>query len=102
MINKELEEYLTNNILPQYKNDNSGHGIDHIKYVINRCMTLKEEFPNINIDMLYTIAIYHDIAHQIDKDNHEKLSAKIFYEDEEIKKFFNNRERQIIKVKVNF
>ena len=38
--------------------------------------------------MLYTIASFHDLAHHIDKDQHEILSAKIFYEDEKIKEFF--------------
>ena len=40
---------------------------------------------------------YHDIAHHIDKARHEILSAEIFYKDEEMKRFFTEDERLIIK-----
>ncbi len=36
--------------------------------------------------MVYVIASFHDISHHIDKDNHEVLSAKLFYENEKKKK----------------
>lgn len=47
--------------------------------------------------MVYTIASFHDLAHHLDKDNHEILSAKIFYENNDMKDFFNDKERLIIK-----
>lgn len=74
-----------------------GHGIDHIEYVLRRCFILAEQFDSIDYDMLYTIAVYHDIAHHIDKKNHEKLSAEMFINDEFMKSFFTNDYRQIIK-----
>ena len=96
-INKDLKEYIENEIFPIYEKNDAGHNIEHINYVIERCMKFAPQFKNINLNMLYTIAAFHDIAHHIDKDNHEKLSASIFYEDENMKKFFNEEERKIIK-----
>lgn len=96
-INKDLKEYIENEIFPIYEKNDAGHNIEHINYVIERCMKFAPQFKNINLNMLYTIASFHDIAHHIDKDNHEKLSASIFYEDENMKKFFNEEERKIIK-----
>ncbi len=96
-IKNELFLYINNNILPQYNDDNSGHGTEHIKYVIRRCMDFSQKLDNVDINLLYTAAAYHDIAHRIDPKNHEMLSAKIFINDEIIKSFFNEIEIIIIK-----
>lgn len=96
-MNKKLLEYIENNIFPEYSKNEQGHGIEHIKYVIDRCMRFAEQFDNIDLDMLYTIAAFHDIGHHIDKKNHEKLSAEIFYNNTDMKHFFNEEQRIIIK-----
>ena len=96
-INPKLKEYIENEIFPLYAKNDEGHGIEHIKYVIRRCLEFSSQFQNINIDMLYTIASFHDLAHHIDKDQHEILSAKIFYEDKKIKEFFTEEQRRIMK-----
>ena len=96
-INRELKDYIEQQILPIYENNDSGHGIEHIQYVVKRSLRFASQFPNINLDMVYVIASFHDIAHHIDKDNHEVLSAKLFYENEKMKKIFNDDERRIIK-----
>lgn len=97
MMNENLINYIRTYIFPEYSKNESGHGIEHIKYVINRCIKFAEQFENIDLDMLYTIAAFHDIAHHIDKENHEVLSAKIFYENNDMKQFFTEEQRIIIK-----
>lgn len=92
-----LRKYIEDNIFPIYDKNDSGHNIDHIKYVIDRSMKLSKQFKNIDLNMVYVIAAFHDLAHHIDKDNHEVLSAKLFYENEKMKDFFNDEQRQIIK-----
>lgn len=92
-----MNNYIKTKILPQYEKNDKGHGIEHIRYVTERCFRFAEQFDNINTDMLYAIAAFHDVAHHIDKKNHETLSAKIFYEDENMKAFFSDEERLIIK-----
>ncbi|MBQ6495056.1 MAG: HD domain-containing protein [Bacilli bacterium] len=96
-INRELKDYIEQQILPIYKNNDSGHGIEHIQYVVKRSLRFASQFPNINLDMVYAIASFHDIAHHIDKDNHEVLSANLFYENEKMKAFFEDKQRTIIK-----
>ena len=96
-INKALENYINTEILPQYKKNDIGHSLEHIDYVVRRCFGFSEQFPDIDINMLYTIAVFHDIAHHIDKKNHEKLSAEIFYNNEKIQNFFTDKERALIK-----
>jgi len=87
-INPELEKYIKTQILPKYNENDNGHGIDHIIYVINRSLKFAKEIPNINYDMVYTIAAYHDIGHSIDAKNHEKVSSELLLKDEKLKKFF--------------
>ena len=96
-INYELVNYIEKNIIPLYEKNDFGHGINHIRYVLNRCLSFAKQFPSIDINMIYAIAAFHDIAHHIDKDNHERLSAEIFYKNNRMKNFFNDEQRIIIK-----
>ena len=71
--------------------------IDHIKYVIDRSKKIvKNNKLDVNINMVYTIAAYHDIGHYIDYENHEKVSAKILLEDKKLKEFFSDEELKIM------
>jgi len=96
-INKALKKYIENDIFPIYNLNEKAHGIEHIKYVIERSLKFAEQFKNINLDIVYTIAAFHDIGHHIDKDNHEVISANIFYNNPRMKNFFTDEERLIIK-----
>ncbi len=97
-INSKLKKYIEEKVFPEYKKNESGHSIDHIKYVIDRSFELVEENNlDINPDMVYTIAAYHDIGHHIDSKTHEIISADMMYKDENLKKFFTDEERLIIK-----
>lgn len=96
-VKSELKTYIEENILPVYTLNDKGHGIEHINYVLERCFVFETQFENIDPDILYTIACFHDIAHHINKAQHEILSAEIFYKNENMKKFFTEDERVIIK-----
>ena len=97
-MNEELRKYIEKNIFPEYEKNEKAHGIEHIKYVIDRSFELVEENNlDVNKDMVYTIAAYHDIGHHIDPKNHEELSAEIMSKDENLKTFFNEEELTTIK-----
>jgi uncharacterized protein len=96
-INKNLEKYIEENIFPIYDKNEESHGISHIKYVIERSFKFAKEVPDINLDMVYTIAAYHDIGHHIDRKTHEFISADMMYKDENLKEFFNDKQRLTIK-----
>jgi len=98
LINDELKEYIENNIFPEYNKNEKGHGIEHIKYVIDRSFELvKQNNLDVNLDMVYTIASYHDIGHYIDSKTHEIISAEIMNKDINLKRFFSNEELITIK-----
>lgn len=96
ILNEKLKKYIENNVFPQYEKNESGHKIDHINYVIDRCFELSKD-EDVNFDMLFTIAAYHDIGHHIDARNHEMISAQIMYEDKNLKEFFTEEQLIIIK-----
>lgn len=96
MINKELKNYIEANVLPVYKNNEQGHGIKHIEYVVRRSLNFASQVQGINLDIVYTVACYHDVGHYIDAKNHEKVSADIFMKDEGIKAFFTPEQITII------
>ena len=97
-VNSELKKYIEDNVFPEYDKNEVGHGINHIKDVINRSFELvKENDLDVNLDMVYVIASYHDIGHHIDSANHEKVSADIMSKDNNLKRFFNLSELKIIK-----
>jgi len=97
-INKELQDYIENSIFPEYEKNERGHGVYHIKYVIERSFQLVEENNlDVNLDMVFTIASYHDIGHHIDSKTHEIISADIMSKDKNLFRFFTADELIIIK-----
>lgn len=96
MINEDLENYIKKKIFPLYLN-NRDHDINHIKYVINRSLKFASCIENINLDMVYTVASYHDVGDSIDRENHEKVSADILEKDDKLRNYFNESEILIMK-----
>ncbi len=97
-INLELKDYVEKYILSQYDQNNvGGHGREHIETVTNRCFELIEEFNlNLDPDMVYAIASFHDLGYRIEPDNHEDVSSIMFLDDEFMKSFFNDFQRRLI------
>ena len=96
MINEDLENYIKKKIFPLYLN-NRDHDINHIKYVINRSLKFASCIDNINLDMVYTVASYHDVGDSIDRENHEKVSADILEKDDKLRNYFSESEILIMK-----
>lgn len=98
-LNKKLVEYIETHIFPEYNKNEAGHNINHILSVINRSFEISKNY-NVNLNIVYTIAAFHDIWHHIDRKNHEKVSADIMISDNNLKKFFNKEELNIIKLAI--
>lgn len=98
MITEELKEYIEKNIFPLYEKCYKGHDIEHIQYTIDRAFEIiRERELNIDWNIIYVIAAYHDLGHYLDKDNHEKISAEIMMKDSNLKNWFKDEELNIIK-----
>lgn len=95
-IDTNLKNYIEKNIFPSYQKNDLGHNLDHIKYVIERSLKFASEVDEINYNMVYTIAAYHDIGHYIDAKNHEKVSAEMLLADKNLRRFFTEDEIKIM------
>lgn len=96
-INNDLKKYIEENIFPIYEKNEKAHGIEHIKYVIDRSLKFAQEVPDVNLDIVYTVASFHDLGHHIDPKKHEIISAEMMYRDENLKNFFSDEDRRTIK-----
>lgn len=98
-VNEELINHINQNVFPVYEKNDKGHGMKHIRQVIARSFELVSE-NNLDVDMnmVYTIAAYHDIGRKSerDKDNHEEISAEMMREDLELAKYFSEDKLKLI------
>ena len=95
-IDEELVKYVEETIFPLYDRNEEGHGIGHIKTVIKRSLELAKKY-DVNLNMVYAIASYHDLGHYIDRKRHEIISAEMFMKDENIKKWFTKEQLNVIR-----
>lgn len=94
-VNPNLKNYIINNILDEYELNDEGHNINHINSVLKRSFELAND--DIDVNILYICATFHDIACHIDRKKHEILSAKRAYEDKFLNEFFSEDQMQTIK-----
>lgn len=95
-MNKLLKDYIENNILPMYAEFDKGHNIDHARTVIEESIALAKDL-DVNIDMVYTIAAYHDLGLCKDRKTHHIISGEILTKDENLKQWFNDEQILIMK-----
>lgn len=94
-INPAIRRYIGNEILPQYQ-QLKGHTNAHITDVIRRSLKIAENLDNINLDMVYVIAAYHDLGREIANKTHHEWSAYLLRRDEKLRKLFLPEEIEIM------
>lgn len=87
-VNPEIIDYIETVILPKYSGL-GGHTDGHIRQVIDRSLKFYQQAPELNINMVYIIAAYHDLGRLVDNDTHNIESAKMLRADEFIKNHFS-------------
>jgi uncharacterized protein len=94
-VSKHIIKYIETEILPQYNNI-GGHTDKHIRQVIERSLNFFKQASDLNIDMVYIIAAYHDLGRLIDNETHNLESAKLLRKDKFIKEHFTDEEINIM------
>lgn len=87
-----LHEYIEQHILPRYAAFDQGHQRDHAESVINESLVLAKEH-GADLDMAYTIAAFHDLGLEINRELHHIHSGKILMEDPVLPQFFTEEQR---------
>ncbi len=94
-VNAEIRKYIETEILPKY-NQLGGHTNDHIDQVIERSLRFAKQAPEINVDMAYVVAAFHDLGRLVDDETHNIESAKMLRADEFVKEHFSAEEVEIM------
>lgn len=94
-VNAELTRYVENNIIPRYKSFDKAHQTGHAYTVIRQSLELARHYE-VNIDMVYAIAAYHDTGLAVDRKTHHLESGKIVRSDGNLSQWFSNRQIETI------
>ena len=90
-VSAEIRDYIESKILPRY-NELGGHTDEHVRQVIERSLRFAEQAPEINVDMAYVIAAYHDLGRLVDDETHNMESGKMLRADEFLREHFSAEE----------
>lgn len=83
-----LKKYITETILPQYDNFDEAHRCDHAAAVINNSMHLASHY-DVDINMVYAIAAFHDLGLSVSRERHHIVSAQIIRSDNALRQWFS-------------
>ena len=94
-INKELQEYVEQHIIPRYDGFDKAHQRDHVQMVIHQSLELAEKL-GADADMAYAIAAYHDTGLCEGREHHHEVSARIIRADQALRQWFTEEQINIM------
>lgn len=83
-----IREYIESEIIPRYDNFDAAHRRDHVEYVIAQSLKLAEHY-DVDRDMVYVIAAYHDTGLAVDRKTHHLESGRIMRADRNLRQWFS-------------
>lgn len=86
-IHPALRAYIESGIIPRYDGFDKGHRRDHVLTVITQALELSRHY-DVDPEMVYTAAAYHDTGLCADRATHHTVSARIIREDERLREWF--------------
>ena len=91
----QLKEYIESEILPRYEGYDSAHRLDHLGAVI-RCSADLARGYDVDADMVYTIAAYHDLGVCEGREFHHLSSARMMREDKKLRQWFSEEQIEVM------
>lgn len=92
----DLVEFIETQILPQYQQFDRAHNMEHVTRVIRSSLQLAQQ-TGADIDMVYTIAAYHDLGLTGPRAIHHITSGKILMADARLKRWFSPEQLRMMK-----
>ncbi len=86
-MNRNLIDYIEEEIIPRYSAFDKAHQIDHARTVISQSLELAGHY-DVDMDMVYAVAAYHDTGLTEGRDTHHIASARIIRSDERLRDWF--------------
>lgn len=94
-VNQALQHYIEAEILPRYDNFDKAHRRDHVDMVIRQSLQLAEKL-DVDADMVYATAAYHDTGLCEGREHHHEASARIIRADQHLRRWFTEAQISII------
>jgi len=86
-----LRTYIETEIIPRYRNFDKAHREDHARNVIRQALELAAHY-DVDPDLVYTAAAYHDTGLAVDRATHHLESGKILRADRKLRAWFTEEE----------
>ncbi|MBO6023979.1 MAG: HD domain-containing protein [Bacteroidales bacterium] len=87
-LSKSLVTYIQRGILPRYAFFDAAHQRNHAEEVIERSLALAQHY-DLDENMVYAIAAYHDTGLCEGRDTHHLVSGRIIREDMKLREWFD-------------
>lgn len=92
-VNPDIVFYIEKEIIPLYDNFDAAHQRDHVTMVIKQSLDIAEHL-DVDKDMVYVIAAYHDTGLCEGRERHHEVSAQIIKADKNLRKWFTEEQIQ--------
>lgn len=92
-INPELKAYIELEIIPRYDAFDKAHQRDHVQMVIQQSLDIASHLE-VDLDMVYAIAAYHDTGLCEGREHHHEVSARIIKADPQLRQWFTEEQIQ--------
>ena len=90
-----IQDFIETEIIPRYDNFDAGHRRDHVEEVIAQSLNLAQYY-DVDINMVYVIAAYHDVGLVDGREFHHIKSGEIVREDERLRQWFDEAQIEIM------
>ncbi len=94
-MNQNLKEYVESEIIPRYSAFDKAHREDHARSVISEALRLSA-FYDVDEDMVYAAAAFHDTGLVEGREIHHLASGKIIREDPRLPEWFTPDQIEMI------
>lgn len=91
MVNPSIIAYIKQEILPRYDHFDAAHQRNHADEVIERSLALTKHY-DVDENMVYAIAAYHDTGLCEGRDTHHLVSGRIIREDRKLREWFDEEQ----------
>ncbi len=95
-MNQECIDYIESEILPRYASFDKAHQNDHVERVIQESLRLAQYYE-VNPDMVYVIAAYHDVGLVEGRERHHLVSGCLLQADRKLRNWFSEEEIRVMK-----
>ena len=106
-VNAQLQQYVADNVLPRYDSYDKAHSRRHIQSVIDQSMEIFRKLSagqmdggrryELNPDMVYAIAAYHDVGVCEGREYHHLSSGRMLEEDVRLRQWFTEEQIHVMR-----